>query len=181
MNEFEKSLGRFYQSTNGEEFKENLIEAGSHVHTDEQLRTLRKAIEKVQPKVLMLDPSFKELIERRRTNIKEKMESEERARRSRVDAKVRSEVSKAESMSSRYMNQYRDKLREVKKFKSRSLEEAKAKPLFCPVCGERRDQENNRNQDDGLICIRHRHILVPENDLKKYNRAYRRNWKRSHS
>jgi len=181
---FEESLKRLYEAENGEEYKTRLIEAGYHTHTPEQVDELRKAMVEIRFKVFDSDPVFKEEFEERRRRIIENMNASNTKRRTEATVIIDGELSKAKSKVRRIEKQIKDeKLEEWienKKFKPWKKEE-REKSLFCPICRERRDQENNRNQDDKLICVRHGHILVSKDELKKYNRAYRRAWKKPRS
>lgn len=50
--------------------------------------------------------------------------------------------------------------------------------LICPIC-HGPDRGNVMNNEP--TCMSCMHKLIPREDLKEYNRAYRRNWKRRHS
>lgn len=46
--------------------------------------------------------------------------------------------------------------------------------LICPIC---HDLDRGNILNDKPACIKCMHDLVPKDELKKYNRAYRRRWK----
>ena len=48
--------------------------------------------------------------------------------------------------------------------------------MWCPICNK---LDKNRNIiNDKPSCMTCFHELVPKSDLRKYNRAYRRRWKK---
>ena len=119
--------------------------------------------------------------------------------RNKRQAKMRSDQARAEYKSeyrSKYDSIRRDAMRKSAKFQMKgrimkavspiitqgidnisfaALKEKVETKLVCPICKEK-DRGNIIN--DRPTCVKCMHDLVPESNLKNYNREYRRSWGR---
>lgn len=159
----------------------------SEVHTQEALESQSEKMWAARERLLKVDPEFRAMIkdgedkanaeaEARRIEIKTKFEM----LRSEAEAESRSIISAANAKANAAMRMSEAELNdwaEKHRFKTRPPEEAEVKSkLICPIC-HGPDMGNKINGKPA--CIPCRHELVPESELKNYNRDYRRRWKKS--
>lgn len=155
----------------------------SEVHTQEALEAQSEKMWTARRRLLKVDPEFRAMLKTREDEIEEKAKrSRERTqlKREQIMSKAEAEVSAAMMKSRAIIGMAEadlDKWVQKHKFKIRTPEETKTKSrLVCPIC---RGPDRNNTIDGEPGCIPCMHVLVPESELKNYNRAYRREWKKS--
>jgi len=151
------------------------------VHTQEELEDQSKKMWAARKRLMKIDPEFRAMIKDREDKAKEDVD----AHRVQIEAKHKSIVSEAEVAAA--MTKARAVMRipdgdledwiQEHRFKSVAPEEANMKSkLVCPIC-HGHDRGNLINGKP--TCFPCMHILVPESDLKNYNRNYRRRWRKN--
>ena len=174
MSNLEETRRDFWEAWNGL----------SEVHTQEALEAQSEKVRVTREKLLKVDPEFRAMIKDRED--KANAEAEEQKRQiqakhskltSEAEAGSQALIRAASAKASATMSMDLDEWAEKHRFKTRTSEEAKTKSkLICPVCHST-DRGNIVNGDP--TCMSCMHILVPEEELKNYNRDYRRRWKKS--
>jgi len=159
----------------------------SDVHTQEDLEAQSEKMWAARKRLLKVDPEFRAMIKDR----EEKAQEDADTRRVQIETKHKAIVSEAEAESRaiiatanakaktamRMSDAELDEWVQKHKFKALTPEEAKIKSkLVCPIC-HGPDRGNLINEKPA--CFECMHVLVPEEELKNYNRDYRRKWKRS--
>jgi len=159
----------------------------SKVHIQEDLETQSNKMWAARKRLLKVDPEFRAMLkdredeanaeaEAQKRQIKVKYEtitSEAKAESSAIVSAAKAKANAAMRMSDGELDEWVQKHR----FKALTPEEAKTKSkLVCPICREP-DRGNLVNGEP--TCISCMHITVPEEELKNYNRDYRRRWKKS--
>ncbi len=154
----------------------------SEVHTQEALDAQSEKMWSARKRLLKVDPKFRAMIKAR----EDAANAEAEESRRQIETKYKAIMSEAEVEVSAAMMRARavmgmsdadvEEWVQKHKFKALTPEEAKTKSkLVCPIC-RGPDRKNIINGEPG--CIRCVHVLVPESELKNYNRAYRRRWKK---
>lgn len=154
----------------------HLREMLKDVHTREEFEALKARHDAARQRLLEMDPEFREMVNKNRAAM----------RQSEGDVTTISPLEKAEHYKSIIDSKLRESQRsqdesirvwvEQHKLKKRAYEEATKKdPLICPICY---DADFGNRMNDVPVCLKCRHELIPSSELKKYNRDYRRNWKR---
>jgi len=156
MSEFDEAIEALKQARNGEEFRVIAFETGKLVNSDEQLKDFTDVIYKVREKIFELDPDFKREIEAR----KKARENQFKAEKIILDAEMRAELE-------RYETKYAKELGDMV---------TKRGNLICPIC---REVTGFNFINDKMICSVCGHELVEKDDLRDYNRAYRRKWRKN--
>lgn len=158
----------------------------SEVHTQKDLESQSENMWAARRRLLKVDPEFRAMIKDRENKANEEADEQERQIKNRhrtitseAEAKSQGIVLAAEAKASAAMRMSESDLDEwvqKKKFKILTSEEAKNKSkLVCPIC-RGSDRRNILNEKPS--CLECMHVLVPEDELKNYNRDYRRRWKR---
>lgn len=153
MNEtsLDAAIQLFQRAETYEEYKDGLGRLLTGVHTQEELDKASEVVKEKKRFMLDNNPDFRATMSREKAYSKIKVDHER--------AKI-----KAEKSGSVVYPQ--------------TFEEAKEKAeevLVCPICGAS-DKGNIMNNE--LACMKCMHRLVPESELKDYNREYRRNWRK---
>ncbi len=155
----------------------------SEVHTQEDLDAQSEKMWAARERLLKVDPEFRAMIKAREDKIKEEAErSKEQIRTqhkaiiSETETQVAAAMMKARAVSG-VSDDDIDGWVQKHRFKIVTPDEAKVKSkLICPICLGK-DMGNMINEKPA--CISCMHELVPEGELKNYNRDYRRKWRRS--
>jgi len=158
------------------------LEGLKEVHTREELNIQRKIVEESKNILLKIDPEFKLMLEeniRKRKIESDKIRAEYRAKSSEIESKKSFVRAKVEAARREVEKQIDDwvKTKIVKNVSANNLNEDifnKTK-LICPICHETDKGNLLNNIPTCMICM---HKLVTKSELKKYNRDYRRKWKR---
>jgi len=155
----------------------------SDVHTQEALEAQSEKMWEARRRLLKVDPEFRTMLKARED--KTNAEAEERKRQ--IQSKHKTIVSEAEAEVATAMTKARAIMRmpdgeldewvQKHRFKIVKPEEAEIKSkLICPIC-QGPDRGNLLNSKPA--CFECMHELVPESELKNYNRAYRRRWNKN--
>ncbi len=165
----------------------------SEVHTQEALDAQSEKMWAARKRLLKVDPEFRAMLKAR----KDKANAEAEVRRVQITTKHKSIVSEAEAESRSIISVANAKVNvamrmsdgeldewiQKHRFKVIKPEEAEIKSkLICPICGS--SDKGNIINDNPTCCHNTKehgpwHRLVAASELKNYNRAYRRRWKRS--
>ena len=172
MTSLEETRREFWEAWNGL----------SEVHTQEELEAQSEKMWAARKRLMKVDPEFRTMLKDREEKANAEAEESKRQIRSRHKAIV----SEAEAEVSAAMTKARavigmpdediDEWVQKHRFKIVTPEEAEVKSkLICPICGgpDRGNIVNGKS-----TCFECMHITVPEEELKNYNRDYRRKWKR---
>ena len=154
----------------------------SEVHTPKALKAQSEKMWTARKRLLKVDPEFRAMIKDR----EDKANAEAEARRMQIETTYNTITSEAEAEVSAAKMRARALMRmadadleewvQTHRFKIRTPEEAKPKSkLVCPICY---GPERFNTLNDKPTCFKCMHELVPESELKNYNREYRRSWKR---
>lgn len=154
----------------------------SEVHTQEALEAQSEKMWAARKRLWKVDPEFRAMIKDREEEAnaedkrsKEKMQIKHEQIMSEAEAEVSAAKMRARAVM-RMSDEDIDKWVQKHRFKVLTPEESKTKSkLVCPICREP-DRGNLVNGEP--TCIGCMHMLVPESELKNYNRDYRRGWKR---
>ena len=154
------------------------------VSTEEERKAVEERAWKAYDHLYEIDPTFRDFVDVRRR------ETEERKNKTRgiqgvVLKDAETQVSQAKTTGRVFTALARKELHEQKarkgtpkKFKVLEPEEIENKlgeTFICPIC----HGPDKGNRIDGLpFCFGCNHDMVPEDEIHKYNRAYRRNWKK---
>ena len=157
----------------------------SQVHTQEALEVQSEKMWAARKRLLKVDPEFRVMLKVREDKIEEEAEENMKRmqiKREQIISKAEAEVSAAKvkvravtGMPEAELDEWVQKHR----FKILASEEAETRSkrkLICPIC---HDPDYGNTLNDKPACIKCMHVLVPESELKNYNRAYRRRWRRS--
>ena len=165
-----------------EEYKEGLREVLTRCHTKEDLDRAKVIIDEKKEHLINTNPEFKAIMDQRKREAK--MQADESraihtAKMAEVTAdaiRIRSEaIAKAQSGMS-HIDEWVARTR-VRKAPIEELENNTE--LWCPICIK---EDKNRNIiNNKPSCSTCWHELVPKSELKKYNRKYRRNYKKRRS
>lgn len=160
----------------------------SDVHTQEALDAQSEKMWAARKRLLKVDPEFRAMLKDR----EDKANAEAEESKKQIQSKHKAIVSEAEAESQtiisatnakvnvamRMSDKDLDEWVQSHRLKIRTPEEAEAKSktkLICPICSGK-DSGNLLNSKPA--CFECMHILVPESEIKNYNRAYRRRWKK---
>lgn len=158
------------------------LEGLKEVHTRAALEEQKKKIDVAKERLLKVDKEFVAMIERNKRQAK--MRSDQaRAKykseyRSKYDSIRRDAMRKADQirMKGKMMRPELPLItQDINNVSFKALKEKIGTKLVCPICKEK-DSGNIIN--DKPTCMKCMHDLIPESDLRKYNREYRRKWKR---
>ena len=154
----------------------------SQVHTQKELEAQSKKMWAARKRLLKVDPEFRAMIKARED--KANAEAEEHSRQ--IQAKQKAILSEAEvaaaKMKARAIMRMPEDIDEwVQKHRLKVMmpEEAETKSksnLVCPIC---RGPDRGNTLNGKPACFECMHVLVPAEELKNYNREYRRRWNRS--
>lgn len=154
----------------------------SEVHTQEDLDVQSEKMWAARSRLLKVDPEFSAMLKARGDRANAEAEESKRQIRSRhkvIISEAEAEVSAAKTRAravTGLSDEDIDKWVQRHKFKAPTPGEAKTKSkLICPIC-HGPDRKNLVNGEPG--CVFCMHVLVPESELRNYNRAYRRRWKK---
>ncbi len=155
----------------------------SEVHTQEDLEAQSKKMWAARKRLLKLDPEFRAMLKGREDQAKaeaDRRKEQMQIKREQIMSKAEAEVS-ATTMIARAVKEMPeedlDEWVQKHRFKVIKPEEAEIKSkLVCPIC---HDPDRGNILNSKSTCFNCMHELVPDSDLKKYNRAYRRRWKKS--
>ena len=154
----------------------------SEVHTQEDLDTQSAKMWAARKRLMKVDPEFRAMIKDREDEANEdadvhraQIEAKHKLVRSEAEKEVAAAITKAKA-TLRLSDEDLEEWAQKHRFKVVTPKEAKTKSaLICPIC-HGPDRGNTVNGEPA--CLKCRHKLVPHEDLSKYNRAYRRNWKK---
>ncbi len=163
----------------------------SEVHTQEDLESQSEKMWAARKRLWKIDPEFRATMKTREDKANVEAEESERQIRSKhnaivseAEAEVAAAMTKARAVM-RMPDGELDEWVQKHRFKALTSDEAKTRSkLICPIC-HGPDRFNIMN---GVPICFHGfdpkkygppHKLVPESELKNYNRDYRRRWKRN--
>ena len=155
----------------------------SQVHTQEDLEAQSEKMWTARKRLMKVDSEFRAEMKAREEKVNAEIEESKRQ----IQSKHKIMVSEAEVEVSASMMKAKALMRmpdgeldewiQKYKFKVITSEKAEIKSkLVCPIC-HGPDRHNIINGK--AVCFECMHELVPESELKDYNRDYRRRWKRS--
>ncbi len=155
----------------------------SQVHTQEDLEAQSETMWAARKRLLKVDPEFRAMLKAREDEANaeaERSKEQIQIKHEQVMSEAEAEVSAAKMRAravTRLSGEDLDEWVQKHRFKVLTPEEAKTKSkLVCPICRG----PNRRNiLNDKPTCFKCMHVLVPEEELKNYNRDYRRKWKRN--
>ena len=166
-----------------EEYKEGLREVLTRCHTREELDRAKLVIDEKKNELMETNKEFKAIMDRRKQEAK--MRSDEsiaihKAKMAEVTAnanKIRSEAMiKAEAARMDARTRVDDWVSTTRIRKAPVEELENKSELWCPICVK---EDKNRNIiNDKPSCAICWHELVPKSELPKYNRKYRRQFKK---
>jgi len=173
-----------------DEYKEGLSELLHTCTTDEEVKRAGEVIEEQKQRLREANPEFNAIMESREQENKQRAELDRavhRAKMAEVEAKAQASIAGAVSSVRGVIPQVdTDEWIARTKLKIASPEDLERKSeegLWCPIC-RKKDTAGNiindepacmRVNESGRQCF---HKLVPQEDLKNYNREYRRKWAR---
>lgn len=154
----------------------------SDVHTQEDLEAQSEKMWAARKRLLKVDPEFRVMLKDR----EDKANAEAEERKSQIQSKHKAIVSEAEAEVAAAMVKAKAVMRmpdgeldewiQKHRFKVLKPEETEIKSkLICPIC---RGPDRGNIINGKAACFSCMHVLVPEEELKNYNRAYRRRWKK---
>ena len=158
------------------------LEGLKEVHTREALEEQKKKIDVAKARLLKVDKDFVAMLERNKRQAK--MRSDQA--RAEYKSEYRSKYDSIRRDATRKASQIRMKgkmmrlespiiTQGINNISFEALKEKVETKLVCPICKEK-DRGNIVNEKP--TCMTCMHDLVPDSDLKKYNREYRRKWKK---
>lgn len=136
------------------------------VHTHEELEFQKEKVNASKKLLLEIDPEFRATIEERKQQARVRAGQMTNLARSKAEGLRRDAEGRVEDFVQKH------------RFKTRTPEEAEDTVndgLICPIC-HGPDRGNIMNGEP--FCFGCMHKLVPKSELRNYNRAYRRKWKR---
>lgn len=154
----------------------------SEVHTQEDLESQSEKMWAARKRLMKVDPEFRAVIRDRENKIKEEAERNKeqiQTKHKQIISEAEAEVAAAKMRAKAVMRMPDGELDEwVQKHKFKIVAPDEAKPkskLICPIC---HDPDRHNLMNDKPACLKCMHVLVPEDELKNYNRDYRRRWKK---
>lgn len=147
----------------------------------ELIKTVGKKANEVKTRLMKTNPKFRAIIEKRKRESKMRADQARAEHRVRmVEAESRASAARAKVKSTRMNTERRlDKFVAEHRMKTRTPEEADKivnSELICPIC---RGPDRGNIMNNMSFCFGCNHKLVPKPELKNYNRAYRRAWKKN--
>ena len=132
--------------------------------------------------LMLSSPEFKVIMDHREREAKMKGEENRathKAKMAEITAKAKLTIAQSRSKAARIIKDVEHFVAKTK-YKVVNPEELQRKSkegLWCPICRIKDTLNNTLNSKP--ICMTCMHELVTEENLSKYNREYRRRWKRS--
>lgn len=165
-----------------ESFAELSLHCYQAVHTREELEKADKAVNEMRQSLIEHSPEFATQLEEIRERARIESEREREKHKGEYDeimrdiemkaryAKIEAEKARFEILSSKDNTRFLP-TNPPTEIKSNEPSE----PLVCPICY---DEDHGNVMDGTPICFKCMHKLVPQSELPKYNRKYRRDWKK---
>jgi len=189
--DLDTAIQLFQLVENFDEYREGLRELLHTCTTNEEVKRAGKSIEEQKQRLRETNPEFNAIIGRREQENKQRAElnralhkakmAESKAKASTIIAEAKSSVRGA--IPGRGIYDYADRglddfvaRTRLRKVDPEELERKSEEELWCPIC--RKKDTSNNMINDRPTCIPCMHRLVPKEELKDYNRDYRRRWKR---
>ena len=184
---FSEELEGFNQVTDYNGYVETLKPLLGRCHTQEELDTVKEAIEEVKGRLMTTNPEFQTIMYSREQSMKLKADYERAIHKSKLsearndaDRIHREALAKADRMTNEAMSKVNvDDWVANTKFKTYNPE-LKEKQLdtglWCPICQEQDKRGNIVNTKP--TCAECWHELVAKDKLRDYPRKYRRSWKK---
>ncbi len=175
---FVEELGVFNKVGDFNDYREVLRSLLGRCHSQEELDTVKDAIEVVKDRLMTSNPEFRMIMDSRMQAVKLKADYER--------AIHRADMSTARNDAERQHQEALAKVPQVKvddwvaetryKTYNPDLKEKQLEAgLWCPICQE---QDKRGNMVNGKpTCTECWHELVPRDKLRDYPRKYRRAWK----
>ena len=184
---FTEELAFFNQVDDYKSYVATLKSLLGRCHTQEELDTVKDAIEEVKTRLMDTNLEFRGIIGKREQAVKLKTEYEQAIHRakmseSRNDAERthREAIAKADRIKNEAMFKAKvDDWVANTKYKTYEPEEKKRQietGLWCPICQEENKRGNMVNNKP--TCTKCWHELVTKEKLRDYPRKYRRSWKK---
>jgi len=156
----------------------------SQVHTQKELEAQSKKMWAARKRLLKVDLEFRAMIkagEEKANAEAEKHSRQTQAKHKAILSETEAEVAAAKMKARAIMRMPEDIDEWVQKHRLKVMmpEEAETKSksnLVCPIC---RGPDRGNTLNGKPACFECMHVLVPEEELKNYNREYRRRWNRS--
>ena len=166
-----------------EEYKEGLREVLTRCHTREELDRAKLVIDEKKNELMETNKEFKAIMDRRKQEAKMKADESRAIHKAKMAEatananKIRSEAMMKAESARRDANTRVDDWVAKTRVRKAPVEELENKSeMWCPICVV---LDTNNNVINGFpSCAKCYHKLVPKSELKNYNRAYRRRWKR---
>jgi len=148
-----------------------------------ELNRIIEELRRVRTKLLEIDPEFREFVMKNKRVIKRERAEDiamHRARRAEGEsaalvARTRAEDAKRSAVDE-WVQSHRMKMRSSEEVENTIKQGILQKSdLMCPICY---DSDRGNIVDGEPMCMKCWHKLVPNSEIEKYNRAYRRKWLR---
>ena len=177
---FTEELAFFNQVDDYKSYVATLKSLLGRCHSQEELDTVKDAIEVVKERLMTSNPEFRDIMGAREQAVKLKAEYEQ--------AIHKAKMSEAKNDAARQHREALAKVPQVKvddwvaetryKTYNPDLKEKQLDAgLWCPICQE---QDKRNNMINGKpTCTECWHELVPRDKLRDYPRKYRRAWKKN--
>ncbi len=184
---FSEELAFFNQVDDYKSYVATLKPLLGRCHTQEELDTVKDAIEEVKHRLMTTNPEFQTIMHSREQSAKLKAEYERAIHKAKIseakndaarihrEALAKADRIKNEAMSKTSVNEWVANT----KYKTYEPEEKKRQietGLWCPICQEENKRGNMVNNKP--TCTKCWHELVPRDKLRDYPRKYRRAWKK---
>jgi len=158
------------------------LEGLKEVHTREALEEQKKKIGVAKSRLIEIDEEFVAMLERNKRQAKKR--SEQARAEYKAEYRTKYDNIRNKAMTKANIIRRTGKMMQlespiitqgINNVSFEALKEKKETKIVCPIC-KGKDMGNLLNGKP--ICFECNHELVPESDLSKYNREYRRSWKK---
>jgi len=177
---FVEELGFFNKVEDFNGFRTVLKSLLGRCHSQEELDTVKDAIEVVKDRLMTSNPEFRSIMHSREQAVKLKAEYEQAIHRANMstaknDAQRQHQEALARIPKVPEVDDWVANTR-YKTYNPELKEKQLDAGLWCPICQE---QDKRGNVVNGKpTCTECWHELVPKNKLRDYSRKYRRAWKK---
>lgn len=177
---FTEELAFFNQAVDYKDYVATLKSLLGRCHTQEELDTVKDAIETVKHRLMTTNPEFQTIMHSREQSAKLKVEYERAIHKAKMsEAKNDAERIHREALARVPQVPDVDDWVANTKYKTYEPQEKKRQletGLWCPICQEENKRGNMVNNKP--TCTKCWHDLVPRDKLRDYPRKYRRAWKK---
>ena len=176
--DLEEAIKVFKTVENFEDYRGGLRSVLTRCHTQEELERARLVIDEVKERLMENNPEFKAIMDQRKAELKRQSEYDRAIHKAKM-AEAKAEAYRARSEAMAKVQSVKGVNGFIAKARARNapIEDLENESeLYCPICQERDTSNNIVNNE--RTCMKCMHKLVPKSELSKYNRKYRRAWKR---